>query len=46
MEAVAAAASPVTSAWVEMFSTPRVAFLSAESISLVSERKDDSKRSL
>lgn len=46
VEAVIAAASPVTSAWVKMFSTLGAPFLSAESTSLVSKRKDDSKRSL
>lgn len=44
MEAVTAAASPVTSTWVKMFSTPRIPFWSAESISLVGKSKDDSKK--
>lgn len=41
-----AAASPVTSTWVKMFSTPRIPFLGAESTSLFSTSKDDLKRSL
>lgn len=41
-----AAAFRVTSAWVKMFSIPRIPFLGAESTSLFSTRKDDLKRSL